>query len=84
MWAPAQASGLVIVDDAVVADAVLEVGHTFAWDFPYALKHQNTSMVLVSGTGYGPFSAPLAAVSVAAELVKQLKRYRTAAPQRQS
>ena len=75
------ALNLVIVDDGVVADAVLEVGHTFAWDFPYSLKHQNTSMVLVSGTGYGPFSGPLGAISVAAELVKQLKRYRAAAPQ---
>jgi hypothetical protein len=71
------ALGVVIVDDAVVADAILRVSHTFAWDFPFTLTHQNTSMVLVSGTGVGPFSGPLGAISVAAELTRALKPYRS-------
>src|SRR5262249_42490006 len=45
-----------MVDDRKVADVVLEVGYTFAWDFPFALKHQNTSIILLSGKGVGPFS----------------------------
>ena len=67
-----------IVDDPSVADVVLDVGYTFAWDFPFALKHQNTSVVLVSGKGTGPFSGPKGAASVASELAKALKPYRTA------
>ena len=59
-----------IVEDAAVADAVLEVDYTFAWDFPFSLRHQNTSVVLVSGKGTGPFSGPRGATSVANELVK--------------
>ena len=31
-----------IVDDPGVADAVLTVDYTFAWDYPFVLKHQNT------------------------------------------
>ncbi len=69
-----------IVDDRAVADVVLDVSYTFAWDYPFSLKHQNTSMVLVSGKGYGPFSGPLGADSVAIELVKLLKPYRVPAP----
>jgi hypothetical protein len=71
---------ITIVDDGAVADAVLEVGYQFAWDFPFSLKHQNTSVVLVSGKGTGPFSGPRGATSVAAELVKVLKPYRETAP----
>ena len=71
-----------IVDDEAVADAVLEVTYQFAWDFPFALKHQNTSVVLVSGKGTGPFSGPLGATSVAAELVKALKPYREPPPRK--
>jgi hypothetical protein len=67
---------IAIVDDYAVADALLEVSYTFAWDFPFALKHQNTSIVLVSGKGTGPFSGPLGATSVAIELAKALKPYR--------
>ena len=37
-----------IVDDRSVADTVLDVGYTFAWDFPFELKHQNTTIVLLS------------------------------------
>jgi hypothetical protein len=69
----------VIVDDPVVADAALEVSHTFAWDFPFSLRHQNTSVVLAWGTGYGPFSGSLGAASVAAELATQLKGCRAEA-----
>ena len=67
---------LSLVDDPSVADAILEVGYTYAWDYPFSLKHQNTSVVLVSGKGTGPFSGPRGATSVASELVKLLKPYR--------
>jgi hypothetical protein len=71
---------LSLVDDPSVADAILEVGYTYAWDYPFSLKHQNTSVVLVSGKGTGPFSGPLGATSVAIELVKLLKPYRGSQP----
>lgn len=71
---------IVIVDEPAVADVVLEVGYTFAWDFPFSLVHQNTSVVLVSGKGTGPFSGPAGADSVARELAKLLKPYRIAEP----
>ncbi len=67
---------ITIVDDAAVADVVLEVSYTFPWNYPFSLKHQNTSMVLLSGKGSGPFSGPRGARSVAEELVKLLKPYR--------
>ena len=67
---------IAVVDDRSLADTVLEVGYTFAWDYPFSLKHQNTSVVLVSGKGSGPFSGPRGATSVAGELVKLLKPYR--------
>ena len=70
-----------MVDDASVADTVLDVDYTFAWDFPFTLKHQNTSLVLISGKGSGPFSGPAGAASVARELAKRLKPYRTPAPE---
>ena len=62
-----------IVEDARVADTVLTVGYTFAWDYPFALRHQNTTMVLVSGKGEGPFSGPLGAADVARQFVSQVK-----------
>ena len=65
-----------LVDDPAVADVVLTVNYTFAWDYPFALRHQNTSVVLLTGKGIGPFSGPAGANSVAAELVKALKPYR--------
>ena len=67
---------IAIVDDPAVADVVLDVSYTFAWDYPFTVRHQNTSVVLVSGKGSGPFSGPLGATSVASELVKLLKPYR--------
>lgn len=69
-----------IVDDAAVADVILDVDYTFAWDYPFTVKHQNTSVVLVSGKGSGPFSGPKGAASVANELVKALKPYRSERP----
>lgn len=65
-----------IVEDARVADTVLTVGYTFAWDYPFALRHQNTTMVLVSGKGEGPFSGPLGAADVARQFVNQVKAWR--------
>jgi hypothetical protein len=65
-----------IVDDRKVADTVLDVGYTFAWDFPFELKHQNTTIVLLSGKGVGPFSGVAGAASVASEFVKIAKPYR--------
>ena len=73
-----QAFRISIVDDRAVADVVLTVNYTFAWDYPFSLQHQNTSLVLLSGKGSGPFSGPKGASSVASELVKALKPYRTA------
>jgi hypothetical protein len=73
-----QAYRISLVDDPAVADVVLTVNYTFAWDYPFALKHQNTSLILLSGKGSGPFSGPAGAASVASELVKALKPYRSA------
>jgi len=54
-----------IVDDRRVADVVLVVSYTFAWDYPFELRHQNTTMVLLAGKGEGPLSGPLGAADVA-------------------
>ena len=70
---------MTIVDDPAVADVMLNVSHTFAWDYPFTLQHQNTSVVLLSGKGSGPFSGPAGATSVASEVVKALRPYRVAA-----
>ncbi len=66
-----------VVDDPTLADVVLEVGYTFAWDYPFTLRHQNTTLVLLAGKGTGPFSGPRGATSVAKQLVKLLKPYRS-------
>lgn len=66
-----------IVDDPSVADVLLKVSYTFAWDYPFQLKHQNTTMVLASGKGEGPFSGPLGAADVARQFVNAVKKYRT-------
>jgi hypothetical protein len=65
-----------IVDDPRVADTVLTVSYTFAWDYPFALRHQNTTMVLLSGKGEGPFSGPLGAADVARNFVNMAKPWR--------
>ncbi|UCF37771.1 MAG: serine protease [Acidobacteriota bacterium] len=69
--------GVTIVDTPSIADVVLEIGYTFAWDYPFSLKHVNSGIVLVSGKGSGPFSGAAGAASVARELTKLLKPYRT-------
>jgi len=65
-----------LVDNPKVADLVLEVSYTFAWDYPFQLKHQNTSKVLLAGKGEGPFSGPAGAASVAQEFVNLARQYR--------
>jgi hypothetical protein len=71
-----------IVDDRRVADVVLLVSYTFAWDYPFELRHQNTTMVLLAGKGEGPFSGPLGAADVAREFVKLAKPWRIAKEQK--
>jgi hypothetical protein len=66
-----------IVDDRRVADVVLIVSYTFAWDYPFELRHQNTTTVLLAGKGEGPFSGPLGAADVAREFVELAKPWRT-------
>ncbi len=70
---------IAVVDDPSLADVVLEVGYTFMWDYPFTLKHQNTSIVLVAGKG-GAIGGANGAGSVAKELAKLLKPYRTVPP----
>jgi hypothetical protein len=65
-----------IVDDPKLADVILDVGYTFAWDYPFELRHQNTTTVILAGKGSGPFSGPAGAASVAAEFVKLAKPHR--------
>jgi hypothetical protein len=74
------ALGITLVDDASVADVVLEVGYTFAWDYPFSLRHRNTSVSLLSGKGSGPFSGPAGATSVAKEFIKHVKPHRAQKP----
>ena len=67
-----------IVDDPHVADVVLVVSYTFAWDYPFELRHQNTTAVLLAGKGIGPFSGIAGAASVASEFISMAKPYRIA------
>lgn len=71
-----------IVEDRRVADAVLSVTYTFAWDYPFKLRHQNTTTVLLAGKGEGPFSGPLGAAEVAREFVELATPWRTAREQK--
>lgn len=73
-----------IVDDRSVADTVLVVTYTFAWDYPFELRHQNTTMVLLAGKGEGPFSGPLGARNVARQFVKAARKWRTPPEQKAS
>ncbi|HLW54079.1 MAG TPA: hypothetical protein VKW06_14675 [Candidatus Angelobacter sp.] len=66
-----------IVEDRSVADVVLVVSYTFAWDYPFVLRHQNTTVVLLAGKGEGPLSGPLGAADVAREFVELAKPWRT-------
>ena len=68
---------ITLVDDPNLADVVLKVSYTFAWDYPFSLRHQNTSITLLTGKGSGPFSGPAGATSVAKQLTKLLKPYRS-------
>jgi hypothetical protein len=65
-----------IVDDPRVADVVLKVSYTFAWDYPFELRHQNTTYVLLAGKGEGPFSGPLGAADVARQFANAAKPWR--------
>jgi hypothetical protein len=67
-----------IVDDRRVADTVLVVTYAFAWEYPFELRHQNTTVVLLSGKGEGPFSGPLGAWDVARQFVNTAKPWRVA------
>lgn len=69
--------GITMVDDPSVADVVLVVRYTFAWDYPFELRHQNTTEVLLAGKGEGPFSGPLGAADVARVFVNMAKPWRT-------
>lgn len=73
-----QKLGIRMVDDPRVADAVLKVSYTFAWDYPFELRHQNTTFVLLAGKGSGPFSGPLGAADVARQFVNAAKPWREA------
>jgi hypothetical protein len=75
-----QALNIVVVDDYAVADVILEVSYTFAFDYPFTLHYQNSSVVLLSGKGTGAFSGPAGATSVVSELTKALKPYRQPTP----
>jgi len=65
-----------IVDDPRVADAVLKITYSFAWDYPFELRHQNTTYVLLAGKGEGPFYGPLGAADVARQFVNAAKPWR--------
>ena len=71
-----QKLGIRMVDDPRVADVVLKVSYTFAWDYPFELRHQNTTFVLLAGKGSGPFSGPLGAADVARQFVNAAKPWR--------
>lgn len=76
------ALNITVVSDPGLADTILVVGYTFAWDYPFTLVHQNTSTMLVAGKGSGPFSGPAGATSVAKKLIALLQPYRTGRPQK--
>lgn len=73
-----------IVQDRKVADTVLSVSYNFAWDYPFVLRHQNTTTVLLGGKGEGPFSGPLGAWDVAHQFVKAARKWRLEPEQKAS
>jgi hypothetical protein len=73
-----------IVQDPRVADTVLTVSYNFAWDYPFELRHQNTTTILLAGKGEGPFSGPLGAWDVARQFTNAAKKWRTAPDQQAS
>src|SRR5258708_33970570 len=64
-----------MVDDRRVADVGLKVSYTFAWDYPFELRHQNTPTLLISGKGQGPLSGPLCAFDVAHQFAHAVTKY---------
>jgi hypothetical protein len=68
---------IVLVDDSKAADTILLVRHTFGFNFPFELKHQASSIVLLAGKGVGLFSGEVGSVNVANEFVKAAQPYRT-------
>ena len=64
-------------------DVVLEVNYTFPWDFPFVLRHQNSSVILLSGKGKGPMSGAVGARNVAKEFTKAAKSFRPSAPKKE-
>ena len=73
-----------IVQDRKVADTVLSVSYNFAWDYPFVLRHQNTTTVLLGGKGEGPFSGPLGAWDVARQFTNAAKKWRAVPEQKAS
>ncbi|MGA3371016.1 MAG: S1C family serine protease [Terracidiphilus sp.] len=71
---------IVLVDDPKAADTILAVSHTFGFNFPFELKHQASSIVLLSGKGVGIFSGQIGSVNVAGEFVKAAQPFRTPPP----
>jgi S1-C subfamily serine protease len=71
---------IVLVDDPKLADTILLVGHTFGFNFPFELKHQASSIVLLTGKGVGIFSGQIGSVNVSGEFVKAAQPYRTPPP----
>jgi S1-C subfamily serine protease len=71
---------IVLVDDPKLADTILLIGHTFGFNFPFELKHQASSIVLLAGKGVGIFSGQIGSVNVAAEFVKAAQPYRALPP----
>jgi len=69
-----------MVDDPKLADTILIVSNTYLWDFPFELKHQGSSIVLLAGKGVGPLSGHLGAINVASLFVKAAKPSRTSPP----
>ncbi len=68
--------GMVIVDDAKVADAILTTDRVlFTWDFTYRLVHQNTSIILASGR-FTRIDGITAANTFAEDILKKVKAAR--------
>jgi len=68
--------GLVIVENAKVADALLVTDRVlFTWDFTYSLSHQNTSIVLASGK-FTQIDGITAANTIAKDVLKRVKAAR--------
>jgi S1-C subfamily serine protease len=68
--------GVVLVDDAKLADAVLVTDRVLlTWDFTYSLSHQNTSMILVTGK-FTSIDGITAANTIAKDVVRRIQAER--------